>query len=158
MSETSAMFVHQMNRNELMPWWFVQVQPNSEEALMTEKKVMDNTWFSLTLGGRNGMDSALPPSSPTSSSCQVYGSPRKPRVGLDTISSTGLSRLSFFLLGSISCFWEGMMLIWTWLRFQKWLCEGAVWCPLGSHNYEFTIDLRMPISMKAYPSKCDHIV
>jgi hypothetical protein len=80
------------------------VQPNSEEPLMTEKKVMDNTWFSLTLGGRNGMDSALPPSSPTSSSCQVYGSPRKPRVGLDTISSTGLSRLSFFLLGSISCF------------------------------------------------------
>ncbi|KAH9548194.1 hypothetical protein CY35_11G076200 [Sphagnum magellanicum] len=64
------------------------VQPNSEEPLMTEKKVMDNTWFSLTLGGRNGMDSALPPSSPTSSSCQVYGSPRKPRVGLDTISST----------------------------------------------------------------------
>jgi hypothetical protein len=96
MSETSAMFVHQMNRNELMPWWFVQVQPNSEEPLMTEKKVMDNTGFSLTLGGRNGMDSALPPSSPSSSSCQVYGSPRKPRVGLNTISSTGLSRLSFF--------------------------------------------------------------
>jgi len=42
------------------------------------------------------MDSALPPSSPSSSSCQVYGSPRKPRVGLNTISSTGLSRLSFF--------------------------------------------------------------
>jgi hypothetical protein len=80
-----------MNRNELMPWWFVQVQPHSEEPLMTEKKVMDNTWFSLTLGGRNGMDSALPPSSPSSPSCQVYGSPRKPRVGLDTISSTGLS-------------------------------------------------------------------
>jgi hypothetical protein len=95
MSETSAMFVHQMNRNELMPWWFVQVQPNSEEPLMTEKKVMDNTGFSLTLGGRNGMDSALPPSSPSSSSCQVYGSPRKPRVGLNTISSTGLLRLSF---------------------------------------------------------------
>jgi hypothetical protein len=96
MSETSAMLVHQMNRNELMPWWFVQVQPNSEEPLMTEKKVMDNTGFSLTLGGRNGMDSALPPSSPSSSSCQVYSSPRKPRVGLNTISSTGLSRLSFF--------------------------------------------------------------
>ncbi len=65
----------------------------------------------------------------------------------------------FSLLGSISFFWEGMMLIWTWLTFQKWLCEGAVWCALGSHNYEFTIDLRMPISMKAYPSsKCDHIV
>jgi hypothetical protein len=74
---------------------FVQVQSNSQEALMAEEEEMDNSWFSLSLGGggRNGIDSALPSHIPSSPSQEVYGPPLKARGGLDTISSTGLSWL-----------------------------------------------------------------
>jgi len=73
---------------------FVQVQSNSQEALMAEEEEVDNTWFSLSLGGgRNGIDSALPSHIPSSPSQEVYGPPLKARGGLDTISSTGLSWL-----------------------------------------------------------------
>ncbi|CAK9271489.1 unnamed protein product [Sphagnum jensenii] len=68
----------------------VPVQSNSQEALMAEEEEVDNTWFSLSLGGgRNGIDSALPSHIPSSPSQEVYGPPLKARGGLDTISSTG---------------------------------------------------------------------
>jgi hypothetical protein len=56
---------------------------------MAEEEEMDDTWFSLSLGGgRNRFDSALPQSIPSSSAREVYGPPPKARGGLDTISST----------------------------------------------------------------------
>jgi hypothetical protein len=62
---------------------------------MAEEEEVDDTWFSLSLGGgRNRFDSALPQSIPSSSAREVYGPPPKARGGLDTISSTGLSWLS----------------------------------------------------------------
>jgi hypothetical protein len=65
---------------------------------MAEEEEMDNTWFSLSLGGgRNGIDSALPSHIPSSPSQEVYGPPLKARGGLDTISSTGLSWLQFLV-------------------------------------------------------------
>ncbi len=62
---------------------------------MADEEEMDDTWFSLSLGGgRNRFDSALPQSIPSSSAREVYGPPPKARGGLDTISSTGFSWLS----------------------------------------------------------------
>jgi hypothetical protein len=73
----------------------VPVQSHSQEPLMVEEEEMDDTWFSLSLGGgRNRFDSALPQSIPSSSAREVYGPPPKARGGLDTISSTGFSWLS----------------------------------------------------------------
>ncbi|KAH8939688.1 hypothetical protein BDL97_15G048700 [Sphagnum fallax] len=67
----------------------VPVQSHSQEPLMVEEEEMDDTWFSLSLGGgRNRFDSALPQSIPSSSAREVYGPPPKARGGLDTISST----------------------------------------------------------------------
>lgn len=84
-----------MASNEVRSWWFVQVQSHSQEPLMAEEEEMDDTWFSLSLGGgRNRFDSALPQSIPSSSAREVYGPPPKARGGLDTISSTGFSWLS----------------------------------------------------------------